>query len=216
MLDACQSAPHMPLDVQELDCDFLVASGHKMCAPSGVGFLYGKWDLLQSMPPWQGGGEMIRDVFLAHSTYADSPSRFEAGTPPITQAIGLGAAIDYLTDIGMEEVEAFEHELGSYLYTQLAEVPGVQIYGPDPREGHRRAALCAFNCDVHAADLATFLDQDGIAIRAGHHCTQPLHRYFGAAGSARASLYIYNTKAEVDAFIKSLRSTIHLFASMED
>jgi len=216
LLDACQSVPHMPVDVQALGCDFLVASGHKMGGPSGIGFLYGRLDQLQAMPPWQGGGEMIDDVFLDRSTYAPPPSRFEAGTPAITQAVGLGAAVDYLSSFGMEEVAKYEEELGAHLYGRLSEVPGIRIYGPDPRNGHHRAALCAFNHEsVHASDLATFLDQDGFAIRAGHHCTQPLHREFGAAGSARASLYVYNTVEEIDAFIDALRSTLDMFGSLE-
>ncbi|KAL1503925.1 hypothetical protein AB1Y20_012386 [Prymnesium parvum] len=216
LIDACQSVPHMPVDVQRLGCDFLVASGHKMCGPTGIGFLYGRLELLQEMPPWQGGGEMIADVFLEGSTYAPPPSRFEAGTPPITQAVGLGAAIDYLSSFGMEEVERYEQQLGAYLYRRLSEVPGIRIYGPDPTTGRHRAALCSFNHEsVHASDLATFLDQDGVAVRAGHHCTQPLHRELGAAGSARASLYVYNTMEEIDTFIDSLRATIDLFAELE-
>jgi len=216
LLDACQSVPHMPVDVQALGCDFLVASGHKMGGPTGIGFLYGRLDLLEEMPPWQGGGEMIQDVFLERSTFAPPPSRFEAGTPAITQAIGLGAAVDYLSEIGMAAVEEYEHELGTYLYSRLSEVPGLRLYGPDPRKGRPRAALCAFNHEtVHAADLATFLDQDGFAIRAGHHCTQPLHRSLGAAGSARASLYVYNTREEIDAFVEALEATLTMFGELD-
>jgi len=215
LLDACQSVPHMHIDVQQLGVDFLVASGHKMCGPTGIGVLWGRHEVLSEMPPWMGGGEMIEDVFLDHSTYMPPPARFEAGTPPITQAIGLGAAVDFLSSVGMREVEAYEEQLGAYLYRRLSQVQGLRIYGPDPADGIARAGLCAFNSDsVHASDLATFLDQDGIAVRGGHHCTQPLHRELGAAGSARASLYLYNTEADVDALIDSLTSTLALFADL--
>jgi len=216
LLDACQSLPHMPVDVQALGVDFIAASGHKMCGPTGIGFLWGKHELLEEMPPYQGGGEMIADVFLERSTYMPPPSRFEAGTPAITQAIGLGAAVDYLSKLGMSNVQAYEQQLGSYLYSKLSALPGLRLYGPDPSAGHERAALCAFNSEsVHAADLATFLDQDGVAVRAGHHCTQPLHRELGASGSARASLYIYNTEAEVDQLVTSLESTLDMFAALD-
>ena len=222
LVDACQSVPHMPVDVHALDCDFLVASGHKMCGPTGIGFLWGKYALLESMPPWQGGGEMIDTVTLDGVTYAPPPGRFEAGTPAITQAIGLGAACDYLSTIGMERVEAYEHELAAYLHASLsATVTGIRIYGPPPSEGGadgpQRAALCAFNIEgVHAADLATFLDQEGIAIRAGHHCTQPLHTELGASGSARASLYLYNTREEVDALCAAIAETVEMFRLLEE
>ena len=160
---------------------------------------------------------MIRDVYLESSTFAPPPNRFEAGTPAITQAIGLGAACDYLEGIGMDKLEAYEHELGAYLYDRLTAIEGVRIYGPKPSASMPRAALCAFNVDgVHASDLATFLDQEGIAIRAGHHCTQPLHTELGAAGSARASLYAYNTRAEVDALCAELEATISLFRSLDE
>jgi cysteine desulfurase/selenocysteine lyase len=193
LLDACQSVPHMPTNVQDLGVDFLAASGHKMCGPTGIGFLWGKLELLNSMPPWKGGGEMIDQVTLEGSTWQDSPARFEAGTPAIAQAIGLGAAIDYLEAIGMDEIEAYEHELAEYLYERLATVPGIEILGP--KDPNQRAALCAFHHDqVHPSDLSTFLDMDGVAIRAGHHCCQPLHKELGYTHSARASLYFYNTK----------------------
>jgi cysteine desulfurase / selenocysteine lyase len=203
LIDACQSAPHLPIDVQALDCDWLVASGHKMCAPTGIGFLYGKLALLRSMPPFLGGGEMIADVFLDHSTYADLPHKFEAGTPAIGEAIALGAAVDYLTSLGMEQIHAYEADLTAYLYQRLAEIPELRLYGPQPNaQGEGRAALAAFTAgDVHPHDLSTILDQAGIAIRAGHHCTQPLHRYLNAQSTARASLYFYNTQAEIDALI---------------
>jgi cysteine desulfurase / selenocysteine lyase len=211
LIDACQSAPHMPLDVQDMDCDWLVASGHKMCAPTGIGFLYGKLDVMRSMQPFLGGGEMIADVFFDHSTYADLPHKFEAGTPSIGEAIALGAAIDYLNNIGMTEIHAYEQELSIYLYQQLAKIPQIRTYGP---KSHR-AALAAFTAgEVHPHDLSTMLDQSGIAIRAGHHCTQPLHRELKAQSTARASLYFYNTKAEIDRFIVALQESIDFFAEI--
>lgn len=196
LLDACQSVPHMPVDVQDLGVDFLAASGHKMCGPTGIGFLWGKEKILNSMPPWKGGGEMIDQVTLEGSTWQMSPGRFEAGTPAIAQAIGLGAAIDYLNSIGMENIESYEHELATYLYEQLATIPGITILGPS--DATKRSALCAFNHDsVHPSDLSTFLDMEGIAVRAGHHCCQPLHQHLGFSHSARASCYFYNTKEYV-------------------
>ncbi|MGF1497211.1 MAG: SufS family cysteine desulfurase [Elainellaceae cyanobacterium] len=216
LLDACQSIPHMPVDVQEIDCDWLVASGHKMCAPTGIGFLYGKRSLLRAMPPFLGGGEMIADVFLDQSTYADVPHKFEAGTPAIAEAIALGAAVDYLTDIGMDRIHAYEHELTAYLFQQLQTVPEVRVYGPAPdSEGKGRAALASFTAGaVHPHDLSTILDQAGIAIRAGHHCTQPLHRRLEAQSTARASLYFYNTREEVDIFIAALKEAIDFFGGI--
>jgi cysteine desulfurase / selenocysteine lyase len=213
LLDACQSAPHLPLDVQAIDCDWLVASGHKMCAPTGIGFLYGKLELLNAMPPFFGGGEMIQDVFLDHSTYAALPHKFEAGTPAIAEAIALGAAIDYLSAIGMDNIHAYEEELTAYLFQQLEQIPNLRTLGPKPKaDGSGRAALAAFTVDdVHANDLSTLLDQSGIAIRSGHHCTQPLHRYLNISSSARASLYFYNTRAEIDVFIAELKETIEFF-----
>jgi cysteine desulfurase / selenocysteine lyase len=211
LIDACQSAPHMPLDVQAIDCDWLVASGHKMCAPTGIGFLYGKLEVLRSMPPFFGGGEMIADVFLDHSTYADLPHKFEAGTPAIGEAIALGAAIDYLTNIGMAEIHAYEQELSAYLYQQVTKISQVRVYGPKTH----RAALTAFTSgEIHPHDLSTMLDQSGIAIRAGHHCTQPLHRELKAQSTARASLYFYNTKAEIDVFVAALQESIDFFAGI--
>ena len=209
LIDACQSVPHMPIDVQKLDCDWLVASGHKMCAPTGIGFLYGKRDILLDMPPFMGGGEMIADVFLDRSTYADLPHKFEAGTPAIGEAIALGAAVDYLTAIDMDKIHAYEQELINYLMAALMEIPDITIYGP---KGDR-AGLAAFTIDhgIHANDIAAMLDQDGIAIRSGHHCTQPLHRYLGINGTARASVYFYNTKAEIDNFIIALNEAIAFF-----
>lgn len=217
LVDACQSVPHMPVDVRDLDADFLVASSHKMCGPTGVGFLYGKSDILSTMPPFLGGGEMISDVFLDHSTYAEPPSRFEAGTPAIGEAIGLGAAIDYLQGIGMQKIHEYEMELANYLYENLSTVPNIRIYGPKPSKGVNRAALCSFNVkNIHPTDLATFLDQQhGVAIRSGHHCAQPLHRYLGINASARASLYFYNTKEDVDYFVHALNDTVSFFDSFK-
>jgi cysteine desulfurase/selenocysteine lyase len=216
LLDACQSAPHLPLDVQALDCDWLVASGHKMCAPTGIGFLYGKLELLRSMPPFLGGGEMIAEVELERSTYADLPHKFEAGTPAIGEAIALGAAIDYLSAIGMQQIHNYEAELTRYLFDRLAAIPEVRIYGPRPQaDGSGRAALAAFTVEgVHAHDLSSFLDQEGIAIRSGHHCTQPLHKTLNLASTARASLSFYNTFDEIDCFAKALRETIDFFQSV--
>jgi cysteine desulfurase/selenocysteine lyase len=187
-----------------------------MCAPTGIGFLYGKLELLELMPPFFGGGEMIAEVYLDHSTYAELPHKFEAGTPAIGEAIALGAAIDYLTNIGMDKIHAYEAELTAYLFEQLAQIPQIRIYGPKPNaEGEGRAALAAFTAEgVHANDLATLLDQEGVAIRSGHHCTQPLHRYLGVAGTARASLSFYNTRAEIDVFIKALKETLDFFAGV--
>ncbi|KAG9443261.1 hypothetical protein H6P81_014601 [Aristolochia fimbriata] len=217
LVDACQSVPHMVVNVQSLDADFLVASSHKMCGPTGVGFLYGKDELLSTMPPFLGGGEMIADVFLDHSTFAEPPSRFEAGTPAIGEAIALGAAVDYLSYIGMQKISEYEKELASHLYHSLHSIPGVRIYGPAPSDTVHRAALCSFNVEgIHATDIATILDQQhGVAIRSGHHCAQPLHRYLGINASARASLYFYNTKQDIDDFIEALKDTISFFQLLE-
>jgi cysteine desulfurase/selenocysteine lyase len=216
LVDACQSVPHMPIDVQQIDCDWLVASGHKMLAPTGIGFLYGKLEILESMSPFFGGGEMIAEVYLDHSTYAELPHKFEAGTPAIGEAIALGAAVDYLSAIGMEQIHAYEAELTAYLFAQLGQIPQVRTYGPLPdAQGRGRAALASFTTGaVHANDLATLLDQEGIAIRAGHHCTQPLHRYLNLAATARASLSFYNTPAEIDAFVRSLVETLNFFTNV--
>lgn len=216
LIDACQSVPHMTVDVQAIGCDWLVASGHKMCAPTGIGFLYGKLDLLRAMPPFLGGGEMIADVFLDRSTYADVPHKFEAGTPAIAEAIALGAAVDYLTAIGMDTIHAYEQELTAHLFKQLDTLSEVRVYGPKPQaDGSGRAALASFTTGaVHPHDLSTILDQSGIAIRAGHHCTQPLHRCIGAQSTARASLYFYNTREEIDSFIHALKEAIEFFGSI--
>jgi len=216
LIDACQSVPHLPVDVQAIDCDWLVASGHKMCAPTGIGFLYGKEDLLNEMPPFLGGGEMIGEVSLDRFTYAELPHKFEAGTPAIGEAIALGAAVDYLSNIGMANIHAYEEELTAYLFQKLKQFPNLTIYGPKPTsEGKGRASLAAFNvANLHPNDLSPLLDYEGVAIRSGHHCTQPLHTVLGVAGSARASLYFYNTKEEIDTFVKALQETIDFFMEM--
>lgn len=217
LLDACQSVPNRPLDVSSLGVDWIVASGHKMLAPTGIGFLWGKSEVLAEMPPWMGGGEMIQDVSLDTSTFAEPPGRFEAGTPAIGEAIALGAACDYLMEVpssgtskkGMAAVHDFEMELGGYLHQELSRVDGVTIYGPSHRD---RAALAAFNVDgLHGSDVAAILDQAGVAIRSGHHCTQPAHAALGINASARASLYLYNTPGDVDALVAHLKDTIKFF-----
>ena len=216
LIDACQSVPHLPIDVQAIGCDWLVASGHKMCGPTGIGFLYGKEDILNEMPPFLGGGEMIGEVSLDSFTYAELPHKFEAGTPAIGEAVALGAAVDYLSKIGMANIHAYEEELTAYLFQKLQQFPELRVYGPKPTvDGKGRAALAAFNVEnLHANDLSPLLDYEGVAIRSGHHCTQPLHTVLGVAGSARASLYFYNTFAEIDAFIAALDSAIAFFREM--
>lgn len=216
LIDACQSLPHLAIDVQELDCDWLVGSGHKMCAPTGIGFLYGKLELLKEMPPFFGGGEMIAEVSLEGFTTGELPHKFEAGTPAIGEAIALGAALDYLTGIGMDKIHAYEQELTAYLFKKLAEVPEIKIYGPKPEaDGSGRVALAAFTAgDIHANDLSMLLNDSGVAIRSGHHCTQPLHHYLGVNSSARASLYFYNTRDEIDVFVAALKDAIAFFNQM--
>ncbi|GAB4824137.1 hypothetical protein N2152v2_011183 [Parachlorella kessleri] len=215
LLDCCQSVPNRPMDVQALGADWIVASSHKMCGPTGIGFLWGKQELLQEMPPWMGGGEMIEAVYLDHSTYAEPPGRFEAGTPAIAQAIGLGAACDYLSSIGMDKIHAYETELGGYLYDKVASINRVHIYGPPPSVATGRAALVSFNVEgLHPTDLSTILDQAGVAVRSGHMCTQPAHRYLGVSASLRASPYFYNTHADVDAFVDALKESIEFFTEM--
>jgi cysteine desulfurase/selenocysteine lyase len=211
LLDACQSVPHMPVDVQALDCDWLAFSGHKMCGPTGIGVLYGRRELLRAMPPFLGGGEMIADVYWDHATYADIPHKFEAGTPAIAQAVGLGAAVDYLSQIGLERVHAHEQRLIAHLLDGIQRIAGIRVYGP--KDPARRAGLVSFSVEaVHPHDLSTLLDEQGIAVRAGHHCTQPLHRYLGVQSTARASVYLYNTLAEVDRFLDVLAEAVEFFS----
>ena len=202
LIDAAQSVPHLPVDVQAIGCDFFAFSGHKMCGPTGIGVLYGKLDLLEEMPPFLGGGSMIRTVQRERSTYADLPQKFEAGTPSIAQTIGLGAAVDYLSNVGLDAIHAHEQELLEYAHQELSEIEGITIYGPKPR--HKVGAV-TFNLDrIHAHDVAGILDQDGVAIRAGHHCTQPLMEKLGVIATARASFYLYNKIEEVDNLYEGL------------
>jgi len=211
VVDGAQSVPHMPVDVQELGCDFLAFSGHKMCGPTGIGALYGRYELLEAMPPFHGGGEMIQLVHLHTSTYKDPPWKFEAGTPNIADAIAWGVAVDYLSGIGMEAIRAHEKELVRYALNRLQEMGEVKVYGP--RDVERRGSAIAFNvAEVHPHDVAQVLDQEGICIRAGHHCTQPLHRRLGVAATARASFYLYNTEEDVDKLVAGLRRVRELFS----
>jgi cysteine desulfurase/selenocysteine lyase len=207
VVDAAQSAPHMKIDVQDLDCDFLAFSGHKMCGPTGIGVLYGKRDLLERMEPVEFGGEMIDFVELYDSTWKELPWKFEGGTPIIAGAIGLGAAIDFLEDIGLDHIAAYEHELAQYALEQLSAVKGLTIYGPKQRGG-----LVTFNIDgVHPHDVATVLDAEGIAVRAGHHCAQPLMKWLNVTATARASFYLYNTKEEIDQLAAALQKAKEYF-----
>jgi cysteine desulfurase/selenocysteine lyase len=210
LVDGAQSVPHLPMDVQALDVDFLAFSGHKMCGPTGIGVLYGKRELLESMPPYQGGGDMILEVTMAASRWNSLPYKFEAGTPAIAEVIGLGAAVDYLNQVGMAWIQEHERGLVAYTYDQLSQIEGVRILGPGPAA---RSGLVAFTLDgVHPHDLAAILDRDGIAVRAGHHCAQPVHDRYGVVASARASLYLYNTPEEIDRLAASVERAVDLFA----
>ncbi|MBI5302919.1 MAG: cysteine desulfurase [Chloroflexi bacterium] len=209
VVDAAQSVPHMPVDVQALDCDFLAFSGHKMLAPF-VGVLYGKRALLEAMPPFMAGGDMIREVFLDHSTWNDLPHKFEAGTPAIAEAIGLGAAVDYLTALGMDNVRAHERDLVAYALDQISALDHVRVIGPhDPNQ---RGGVVAFSIpEAHPHDVATIFDREGICVRAGHHCAMPLHDFFGLAATTRASFYIYNIPEEVDKLVETLKKVKTIF-----
>ncbi|QYR20429.1 cysteine desulfurase [Paenibacillus sp. sptzw28] len=208
VVDGAQSTPHMKVDVQELDCDFYAFSGHKMCAPTGIGALYGKKALLEEMEPIEFGGEMIDHVDLYESTWKELPWKFEGGTPIIAGAVGLGAAIDFLQEIGLDAIERHEHQLSAYAYERLSAIDGLTIYGP----AKDRAGLVTFNLgEVHPHDVATVLDTKGIAIRAGHHCCQPLMRWLNASATARASFYLYNTEEDVDRLVDALHQTKEFF-----
>jgi cysteine desulfurase/selenocysteine lyase len=209
IVDAAQSVPHMPVDVQDIGCDFLPFSGYKLLGPFGIGALWGRSELLEAMPPYQTGGSMIHTVTLEKTTFADPPQRFEAGTPAIADAVGFGAAVDYLSAIGMARLEAREQELSRYLHQRLAEVPGLRILGGyyDGKPG-----IASFDLEyAHAHDVAQFLSEEGVAVRAGHHCAEPLHHAMGSESTSRASLYLYNTEAEVDQLMRALETVREIF-----
>ncbi|AWI08505.1 cysteine desulfurase [Ereboglobus luteus] len=212
LVDAAQSIGHEPLDVRALDCDFLAFSGHKMCGPTGIGVLYGRRALLDAMPPWQGGGGMITSVEYFNTTYKPSPERYEAGTPDVSGAIGLHAAMDYLDAIGRPLIAGHDNSLAAQARAALAELPGIRILGPEQNSKRGGLVSFAFN-EVHAHDVVTFADQDGVALRGGHHCNQPLMRKLGLSSTTRASFYIYNTPEEIDALIKSLHKILKFFGS---
>jgi cysteine desulfurase/selenocysteine lyase len=209
LVDGAQSVPHQKTDVAEMDCDFLAFSGHKMLGPSGIGVLYGKRELLAAMPPFLGGGGMIRHVELDGFTPGDLPQKFEAGTPPIVSAIALGTAVDYLSAIGMDAVQAHDRLLTRRAHEALAAIPGIRIFGPD---AEHKGGLVSFALDrIHAHDAAQLLDRHGIAVRAGHHCTMPLHKRFGVTATVRASFYLYNTLDEIDKLGEALVQTMEFF-----
>lgn len=210
VVDGAQSAPHMAIDVQDLDCDFFTLSGHKMLGPTGIGVLYGKEEILNQMNPIEFGGEMIDFVYEQEATWKDLPWKFEAGTPNIAGAIALGAAVDYLSGLGMGNVHAYEQELVDYVLPKLQEIEGLTVYGPEDPSQH--AGVIAFNIDgLHPHDVATALDYEGVAVRAGHHCAQPLINHLGISSAARASFYIYNTKEDCDKLVEAILATKEFF-----
>jgi len=211
LVDGAQSVPHFSVDVQEMDADFLVFSAHKMCGPTGVGVLYGKKELLDAMPPFMGGGDMIKRVHLRSFTPNELPYKFEAGTPAIAESIGLGAAVQYLTSIVMEVIAQHEKEMITYALERLEEIPGVKVFGP-PAE--LKGGVASFTLDqVHPHDISQILDQEGIAIRAGHHCAMPLHEKFNLVATARASFYLYNRFDEVDQLVEAIYLVKKLFGT---
>jgi len=213
VVDGAQSAPHMKVDVQDLDCDFFAFSGHKMCGPTGIGVLYGKKHLLENMEPIEFGGEMIDFVHDFDSTWKELPWKFEAGTPIIGGAIGLGAAIDFLQEVGLDNIEAHDRRLGAYALDKMSEIQGMSIYGP--RNPEQRTGIVTFNiADVHPHDVATVLDVEGIAVRAGHHCAQVLMRWLKASATARASMYLYNTEEDIDRLVEGLVKTKEYFSDV--
>ncbi|MGN1079243.1 MAG: cysteine desulfurase [Alphaproteobacteria bacterium] len=208
LIDGCQAATHMPVDVRDLECDFYVFSGHKLYGPTGIGVLYGKLNILKEMPPFEGGGDMIKSVSFEKSVWAEPPARFEAGTPAIMQAIGLGHAIDYVNAIGMDAIDAHERKLCAELQKEVGAVPGVRIIGTSDN----KAAVVSFVADfAHPQDIAMVLDQEGVAVRTGHHCAQPLHERFGVSVSVRASLGVYNTESDIESFIRALHKVKRFF-----
>ena len=213
VVDGAQSTPHMKVDVRDLDCDFFAFSGHKMVGPTGIGVLYGKKDLLENMEPIEFGGEMIDFVGLYESTWKELPWKFEGGTPIIAGAIGLGAAIDFLEEIGLDQIAEHEHKLAAYALEKLKEVEGLKVYGP--QDAQKRTGVITFNIDdVHPHDVATVLDADGIAVRAGHHCAQPLMKWLDVSSTARASFYLYNTEEDVDKLVSGLIKTKEYFSNV--
>ena len=209
LVDGAQSVPHVKVDVQALDADFYAFSAHKMCGPTGIGALYGKAALLESMPPFLGGGDMIKEVKLRSFRPNTLPHKFEAGTPAIAEAVGFGAAVDYLTKLGMDNIATHEHEITEYALERLEEIPGVKLFGPS---ADKKGGVAAFTLEgVHPHDVAQILDQDGIAVRAGHHCAQPLHEKFGIPATSRASFYLYNTKDEVDMLVNGIYKVKKMF-----
>lgn len=215
LVDGAQGAPHLALDVERAGCDFYVIAGHKMLGPTGIGALWARPEVLAAMPPFLGGGEMISRVEIFQSSYAEIPKRFEAGTPSIAEAVGLGAAVDYLQGVGMDNVRRHDEELVGYAWQRLEAIDGLTLYGPPPLPGGRRVGLVTFNLEgVHPHDLATLLDERGIAIRAGHHCAQPLGKYLGVPASARASFYLYNRLDEIDVLAEALADIRDHFAKL--
>ncbi len=210
VVDAAQLVPHAPVNVEEMGADFVAFSGHKMLGPTGIGILWGKMDALEEMEPFEGGGEMISDVTLHDATWAPIPTRFEAGTPPIIEAVGLHAAIDYLDAIGMDKVFAHDRELTAIALERLGDVPGLTLQGPTDLD-NRGGVVSMVMDGVHAHDLATILDEDGVSVRAGHHCAKPLMRRMGVAATARATFYVYNEEADIDALVTGLRTARELF-----
>lgn len=209
LVDGAQSVPHLKVDVQSLDADFYAFSAHKMCGPTGIGVLYGKSALLEAMPPFLGGGDMIKEVKLRSFRPNSLPHKFEAGTPAIAEAVGFGAAVDYLSGIGMDKIAAHEHSITEYALDRLVEIPGVKLFGPS---ADKKGGVAAFTLDgVHPHDVAQILDQDGIAVRAGHHCAQPLHEKFGIPATSRASFYLYSTKEEVDLLVNGIYKVKEMF-----
>jgi cysteine desulfurase/selenocysteine lyase len=210
VVDGAQAAPHKVVDVQALGCDFFAFSAHKMCGPSSVGALWGRLELLEEMEPFNLGGHMIRTVTLEETTWGEVPAKYEAGTQPIAEAVGFGAAVDYITNVGLESIEQHEHELATYALEQLAEVPGIKLYGPPPE---RRAGIVSFNLgDLHPHDVAQVLDMEGVAIRAGHHCCQPLMQKLGVAATNRASFYLYTVPDEIDRLVAGLHKAQKIFS----
>ena len=211
LIDGAQSVPHFPVNVDDLNVDFIAFSAHKMCGPSGIGVLYGKKELLEAMPPFLGGGDMIKRVHLRSFIPNELPHKFEAGTPAIAETIGFGAAVEYLSKVGMDAIAAYEHELISYALERLGEIPGIKVYGPT---ADQKGGVAAFTVDdIHPHDVSQVLDRDGIAVRAGHHCAMPLHEKYNLVATTRASFYLYNTFDEIDRLVSSLYKVKHIFGS---